>query len=98
MADSSSREAGIGVWLIQCGRVQHKVAASSAVEATGWYQQQTGLADFEYGDVTEAEDLDALMITDVDQPLGVDYRGRHIFGQITAREAIRRAQTFPTYI
>lgn len=98
MADPAGREAGIGVWVIQCGRVQQKVAASSAAAATGWFQQSTGLADFEYGDVTEVQDLDALLVADVDQPQGVDHRGRHIFGQITAREAIRRAGTFPTCI
>lgn len=98
MVDGRSWEAGIGVWAIQCGSIRYKIAAASAGEATGWFEQRTGLASFEYGDVAQVEDLHSLMVFDIDQPLGTDQRCRHHFGQITAREAIRRTKEFPAEI
>jgi hypothetical protein len=96
--ESPKREGDIGVWLIRCGGIQHRVAARSRYEAIAWYEQQTGLAGYEYGDVEEVEDLDWLKVSDPNGYLGRDYKGRPLFAEITAREAIRRATSFPTYI
>jgi len=93
---SRDRENGVGVWVIACGGIDHLIAARTVEEAEAWFIQRTGLAPFEYGSLKRVEDLDRIKVTDNSKPSVLDDEGRHIFDMITAREAIRRAKSFPT--